>query len=78
MNSYYYSVFSGLIYETSAEMYSLLDEGQLPLQSKPKNCKHCLNRGYSGFVSSSYTYPPCKCVIKVVDNNRIKTKFNIS
>ena len=77
MNKPFYSVYSGVIYQTDSKFYSLLDEGQLPLTKKPKKCNYCHGRGYIGFSTSSYTYPPCNCIKRVIDNDSIKSKFNI-
>jgi hypothetical protein len=60
----YYSLFSGIIYEVLDCEAKNLDEGQIPLKSRPKpNCK-CYGRGYSHIDPKRGIYPLCPCMKK--------------
>jgi len=71
-----YSVYSGLYYQVSRDFFILLDDGQLPLLSPPKACKKCYNRGYIGF-SQNYMYLICTCIQKNIDQNCLRSKFQL-
>ena len=71
-----YNIYSGSFYDILENHFDLLDDGQLPLNTKI-SCKKCYNRGYVGFSKTTYTYPPCRCVIKNIDKARYSKKFNI-
>jgi hypothetical protein len=71
--SYVYSVFSGTLYEILNEDIKYLDEGQLPLNQKPKtNCKKCYGRFNIGRDSQNFSYYPCSCLRKLVNVDIIK------
>lgn len=68
----YYSLLSGEIYEIDADEVENMDQFQIPLTQRPKQCKKCFNRGYIGYDSTLKYYPMCKCVLKCIDHSRIK------
>lgn len=67
-----YSVFSGTFYELPETDIDLLQAGHLPLSNKPKNCKKCYSRGFSGKDTRNLTYSPCSCVQKVLKLDILK------
>lgn len=64
----YYSIFSGIVYEVCADESSVLDDGQIPLISRPKiSCKKCYGRGYEGVDPKRNLYLACGCLRKCID-----------
>lgn len=64
----FYSLFSGTIYEVCSDEIPTLDDGQLPLASRPKtSCKQCYGRGYDSYDSKRSVYNVCPCMRKHVD-----------
>lgn len=69
-----FNVFSGNFYEIPEKDIDLLDDIQIPLKKYPsKSCKTCNGRGYTGKDSNNFFYFVCKCVIKVIDQEKIKS-----
>lgn len=61
----FYSIFSGTIYEVFDQEVANLDEGQIPLKSKPSaSCSTCYGRGYDHHDKVRGIYPICKCMKK--------------
>lgn len=74
----FYSVFSGTIYEVCADEVEVLDEGQIPLISRPKpSCKKCFGRGYDGFDPKRNLYPPCSCFRKHIDPTYVPKNIQV-
>lgn len=65
MSKIFYSLFSGIIYEVEDREVKNLDDGQIPLKSKPTpSCNHCYGRGYDYIDNSKGIYNICKCMKK--------------
>ena len=67
-----FSVFAGEFYEIPAKDEKHPVPEILPLISKPKNCKKCYNRGFTGRNSNNFAHIICSCVQKVLDLPKIK------
>jgi hypothetical protein len=66
--NFFYSVFSGIIYEVCSDEIPVLDDGQVPLISKPStSCKHCYGRGYDVHDKKRGIYCVCRCMKKHID-----------
>lgn len=64
----FYSIFSGLVYEVPADEVAVLDEGQIPLISRPKpSCNKCYGRGFESFDPKRSIYSACRCLRKCID-----------
>jgi len=72
-----YSVFSGTFYEVPEKDIKLLDDGQIPLLEKPRNCSKCYNRGYIGRDKNTLVYEICNCIKKKIDISLIKDLHNL-
>lgn len=71
-----YNVFSGTFLEFPETDINLLQVGYLPLTKKPKNCKKCHSRGFTGRDTRNLTYSPCSCVQKVLNLDILKRLEN--
>lgn len=61
----FFSIFSGLVYQVFDDEEKNLDEGQVPLKSKPSaSCKHCFGRGFDHIDREKGIYPMCRCMRK--------------
>jgi len=74
----FYSVFSGTIYSVYDQEEKNLDEGQIPLKSKPSHsCRVCFGRGYSHFDKEKGIYPICKCLRKHIQDGYKPTQIRV-
>ena len=74
----FYRVFSGIIYDICADEVDVLDEGQIPLISRPKtSCKKCFGRGYDGFDAKRGLYSVCPCMRKHIDPTYIPKNIQV-
>ena len=70
----YFSLVSGEIYTVMADEVKNLDKYQIPLLSRPKNCKKCYGRMHVGFNKTIKVYQLCqRCVDHHVDFKQLKT-----
>lgn len=67
-----FSVFSGTFYDVPEDDVKILDDGQIPLNDKPKKCSKCYNRGYVGRDKNTLVYQICSCIRKNIDFSLIK------
>lgn len=71
----FYSVFSGTFFEIPESHVSHMDCGQIPIKAYPTDkCKNCYGRGYVGLNTKSGHYEMCRCVIKLIEPERVVHK----
>jgi hypothetical protein len=61
-----FNVYSGSVFELQEDELKNLQEGEIPLERKPKaSCKKCYGRGYIGKDKLKFIFQPCtQCIEK--------------
>jgi len=75
---YVFSPYSGLLFFVNKTEFNFLDDGVIPLKEKPKRCKKCYDRFFTGYDPMQCIYQPCRCLSKFVDFDLLPNKLEIT